>query len=302
MMKQEYGQGGISMSLRLEAEQAVGLRFPERNGEALILFDETMEIPQGAEGLMRGLYRNPDDIKKGLKHLHQETAALLELLMPRRARLREWLEELPEQPKEAEAFLKESSEKFQHHDRKMTLIEQELLEKLKESILEDLFPLPLSIFAQISYSEPSVKIFLRSLGRLAEILKISPEVLRQVVRIHYLYTLLILGGQDLDGQSYQRGEENQILTGIAAYFTLKHLKKLTPEFLHCYQEWAKAWGGKASLRLISQESSTEKVRAALIFWRRNSQSSWDEIWQQVQLLEGNRIGASTAVIGSWPIC
>lgn len=290
------------MSLRLEAEQAVGLRFPERNGEAYIVFNETMEIPQGAEGLMRGLYRNPDDIKRGFRTLHQETSALLELLMPRRARLKEWLEELPEQPKEAQAFLKESSEKIQYHDRKMTLIEQEILEKLEESILEDLFPLPLNIFAQVSYSEPSVKIFLRPLGRLAEILKISPEVLHQVVRIHYLYTLLILGGQDLDGQSYQRGEENQTLTGITAYFTLKHLKKFNPEFQHCYREWIKAWGGKSCLSFISQESSVEKVRAALVFWRRNKHSSWQDIWQQVQSLDGNSLGTSTAVLGSWPIC
>lgn len=290
------------MSLRLEAEQAVGLRFPERNGEAYIVFNETMEIPQGAEGLMRGFYRDPEEIKKGFKNLHQETSALLELLMPRRARLKEWLEELPEQPKEAQAFLQESSEKIQYHDRKMTLIEQEILEKLEESILDDLFPLPLNIFAQVSYSEPSVKIFLRPLGRLAEILKISPEVLHQVVRIHYLYTLLILGGQDLDGQSYQRGEDNQTLTGITTYFTLKHLKKLNPEFQHCYREWIKAWGGKFSLSFISQESSVEKVRAALIFWRRNNHSSWQDIWQQVQSLDGNSLGTSTAVLGSWPIC
>ncbi|ACL21095.1 hypothetical protein Dhaf_3072 [Desulfitobacterium hafniense DCB-2] len=288
------------MSLRLEAEQAMGLRFPERNGEAVIRFEETMEVPHGAEVLMRGLYRDPDDIKKGFKNLHQETATLLELLMPRRARLKEWLEELPEQPKEAESFLRETSEKIQHQDRKVSQLEHELISKLVESGLEDLFPLPLSAFATLSYTDPCAKIFLRPLGRLAEILKLSPEVLRQVVRVHFLYSLLILAGQDLDGQSCQRGNEDAILIGIASFFTLKHLKKHPPEFQHCYGEWVKAWGGKSFLRLIAQESSVEKVRAAMIFWRRNPELSWDSIWNGLQSFELEKI-TSPRPLSSWPV-
>lgn len=288
------------MSLRLEAEQAMGLRFPERNGEAVIRFDETMEVPQGAEVLMRGLYRDPDDIKKGFRHLHQETATLLEILMPRRARLREWLEELPEQPKEAEAFLRETSEKIQHQDRKVSNLEKDLLTKLEESSLEDLFPLQLSVFASITYSEPGVKIYLRTLGRLAEVLKLSPEVLRQVVRVHFLYSLLILAGQDLDGQAFQRESEDSILIGIASFYTLKHLKKHPPEYQHCYGEWVKAWGGRHFLRLISQESSIEKVRAAMVLWRRNPELSWDNIWNGLQTFEMEKV-ISPRGLTSWPV-
>lgn len=288
------------MSLRLEAEQAMGLRFPERNGEAVIRFDETMEVPQGAEPLMRGLYRDPDEIKKGFKNLHQETATLLEIILPRRARLREWLEELPEQPKEAESFLRETSEKIQYQDRKLSQLENELITKLEESSLEDLFPLPLSAFAYISYSDPCVKIFLRPLGRLAEILKLSPEVLRQVVRVHFLYSLLILAGQDLDGQAFQRGNEDPILIGIASFFTIKHMKKHPPEFQHCYSEWVKAWGGRHFLRLIPHESSVEKVRAAMIFWRRSPVLSWEDIWNGLQSFESEK-ATSPRSLSSWPV-
>lgn len=270
------------MSLRLEIEQAMGLQFLEKNGEAVIRFEESMEIPRGAEALMRGLYRDPEEVKKGFKNLHQETATLLEILMPRRARLREWLEQLPEQPKEAEKFLRETSEQIQQHDRKAIQLENELISKLEESKWEDLFPLPLAAFATLSYTEPSVKIFLRSLGRLAEVLKLSPEPLRQVVRIHYLYSLLILTGQDLDGQSFKRGKEDSTLEGIASFFTLRHIKKQSQELTQCYLEWINAWGGRNQLRLIPQENSVEKVRAAMIFWRRNPSLLWEDIWKVLQ--------------------
>lgn len=273
------------MSLRLEVEQAMGLRFLERNGEAVIRIEESMDIPRGAEVLMRGLYREPDEVKKGFKNLHQETASLLEILMPRRARLREWLEQLPEQPKEAERFLRETSEQIQQHDRKALQLENELITKLEESKWEDLFPLPLTAFAAISYTEPGVKIFLRSLGRLAEVLKLSPDSLRQVVRIYYLYFLLVLVGQDLDGQSFRRGNEDSTLVGIASFFTLKHIKKQSPELTQCYMEWVKAWGGRNLLRLIPQESSIERVRAAMIFWRRNPGLLWEEIWKTIQAFD-----------------
>lgn len=284
-MNQEEVQGGVRVSLRLEVEQAMGLRFLERNGEAMIRIEESMEVPRGAEALMRGVYRNPDEVKKGFKSLHQETASLLEILMPRRARLKDWLEQLPEQPKEAEKFLRETSEKIQQHDRKAQQLENELLSKLEESKWEDLFPLPLTVFSVISYSEPGVKIFLRSLGRLAEVLKLSQDSMRQVVRIHYLYFLLLLAGQDLDGQSYRRSNEDSTLAGIASFFTLKHIKKLSPELTPCYMEWIKAWGGRNLLRLIPQECGIEKVRAAMVFWRRNPSLQWEDIWVSIQAFE-----------------
>lgn len=273
------------MSLRQEVEQAMGLRFPERNGEAIIRFEESMEIPRGAEILMRGLYRDPDEVKKSFKNLHHETSTLLELLMPRRARLREWLEQLPEQPKEAEIFIRETSEQIQQHDRKMLQFETELITKLEESKWEDIFPLPLTAFAAISYTEPSIKIFLRSLGRLAEVMKLNPDSLRQVVRIHFLYCLLILVGLDLDGQSFHRGNEDTTLTGIASYFTQRHIKKQSPEFTQCYMEWFRAWGGRNQLRLIPQEWSIEKVRATMIFWRRNPGLLWEDSLRGIQSLD-----------------
>jgi hypothetical protein len=273
------------VSLRLEVEQAMGLRFPERNGEALIQFEESMEIPRGAESLMRGLYHDPDEVKKSFKNLHQETSTLLEILMPRRARLKEWLEQLPEQPKEAENYIRETSNQIQQHDRKLLSLENELITKLEESKWEDLFPLPLSAFAAISYTEPSIKMFLRSLGKLAEVMKLNPDSLRLVVRIHFLYCLLILGGLDLDGQSFRRGNEDTALSGIASYFTLRHTKKQSSELSKCYMEWIKAWGGKNMLKLIPQDASIEKVRAAMIFWRRNPGLIWEDSLRIVQSLE-----------------
>lgn len=273
------------MSLRLEVEQAMRLQFPERNGEALIHFEESMEIPRGAEGLLRGFYSEPDEVKKGFHSLQQETATLLEILMPRRARLREWIEQLPDQPKEAEKYIRETSEEIQKHDRKVQQIEKELMIKLEESSLEEIFPLPLAAFAILSYTDPSVKIFLRPLGKLSELLKLNPDILRQVVRIHFLYALLVIIGLDLDGQSYRRENEDSTLTSIVAFFTQKHLTSQSKEYTHCYLEWVRAWGGKRFLQLIPQSSSMERVRAAMVFWRRNPSLAWEEAWKVTQRLD-----------------
>jgi hypothetical protein len=280
----------------------MSLRFPERNGEAVIQFEESMEIPRGAEALLRGLYHDPDDVKRGFHSLHQETATLLEILLPRRARLREWLEQLPDQPKEAEKFIRETSEQIQKHDRKVLQIENELITKLEESSLKDLFPLPLTAFAILSYTDPTVKIFLRSLGRLSEVLKLNPDTLRQVVRIHFLYSLLVIVGQDLDGQSYRRGNEDSTLAGIAAFFTQKHVKRQSQEYVHCYLEWVKAWGGRKLLQLIPLDSSMEKVRAAMVFWRRNPSLNWEEVWSIIQPLDSyefTSIGTERSIEGKF---
>lgn len=277
-------------SLRLDIEQTMGIKFPERNGEALVRFEESLEIPRGAEELMRGFYRHPERVKKGFQNLHVETASILDLLLPRRSRLREWAEELPERPKEAENFLKETGEEIGKRQERLVQIERQLVEELAESTGTDIFPVPLAVFGSLTFKEPVVKIYLRPLGRLAEIAELNPELLRQAVRVHFLFLLLLVTGQDLDGQTYSRSADESGLHEIATLYAWRYLKPQSAELLQDYQEWLKAWGAKRPDPRLVNEGGAEKLRAATIFWRRRGTLSWEESLQIVNRLEGSGEG------------
>ncbi|AHF06681.1 hypothetical protein [Desulfitobacterium metallireducens] len=271
-------------SLRLEVEQAIGLKFQIINGEAMIRFEESMEIPRSADLLMKGMYQNPDEVKHGFQTLQQETANLLEILLPRRSRFREWVEQLPDHPREAENFLKDTSEQLKRQDQRMLQVEKELLIKLEDSGMQDLFPIPVGAFALIDTSEPAVKLYLRPLGRLAEILQLNPEQLRYVVRLHYLVLLLLIEGLDLDGQVCKRKNDEKVLVKLACFFTLRQIQGQS-EAAHCYSEWVKSWGGIGLVEAFPQQDSIEKIRAAMIFWRRRTSLTWDEAWEKVKSLD-----------------
>lgn len=275
-------------SLRLEVEQAMGLKFPERSGEAMVRFEESMEVPRSAEKLMRGLYRDPERVRRSFQNLHQETVSLLDILLPRRSRLREWSEDLPERPKEAETFLKETTEQLVQKEQRMSQLERDLMNELLESGFEDLFPIPNTAFAQYNLREPSVKIFLRPLGRLAEIMRLNPEQLRQAVRVYYLFMLLLISGKDLDSRTFSRTGEEPALHLIVSIYALKYLKAQSNELSLCLQEWIKTWGGKIPPQSMLQEHGIEKMRAAMVFWRRQTDISWDECWRLVNHLGRER--------------
>ena len=272
-------------SLRLEIEQAMGLKFPERNGEAIVRFEESMEIPRVAETLMRGLYRDPERVRQGFKLLQQETGSLIDILMPRRSRLREWAEALPERPKEAESFLQETTDQLLIREQRLVQAERELVSQLQESGLEDVFPIPLAAFGICTYRDPGVKLFLKPLGRFAEILQMNPEILRQVVRIHFLFLLLLIAGADLDGQVYARGGEDEAIHWLTSIYTIRYLKSQSIELTQCYQEWVKAWGGRLPNQSLLNERTCEKTRATMIFWRRQLNISWEECWRITNQLE-----------------
>ena len=286
--------GSVVSSLRLEIEKAMGLKFPERNGEVIVRFEESMEIPPAAEALMRGLYRDPDSVRQGFKLLHQETGTLIDILMPRRSRLREWADSLPERPKEAESFLKETADQLLKREQRLVQAERELVGQLQESGLEDVYPIPLGAFGICSYREPTVKIFLKPLGRFAEIAQINPELLRQTVRVHFLFLLLLIAGVDLDGQVYARGGEDECTHWLTSIYTIRYLKSQSAELLQCYLEWIKAWGGKMPNQSLLNERECEKTRAAMVFWRRKTNISWEECWRIINQLE--RPGNSNSMV------
>ena len=289
MMKLETrakGRGGsVVSSLRIEIEQAMGLKFPERNGESIVRFEESMEIPRAAEVLMRGLYRDPERVRQGFKLLHQETGSLIDILMPRRSRLREWADSLPDRPRDAETFLKDTTDQLLIRERQLVQAERDLVSQLKECGLEDIFPISLSAFGTCTYRDPSVKIFLKPLGRFAELFQMNPESLRQVVRVHFLYLLLLIAGADLDGQVYSRGGEDEVIHWLTSVYTIRYLKNQSTELIQCYKEWVKAWGGKAPNNGPMNDRMCEKTRATMIFWRRQLNISWEECWQIINQLE-----------------
>lgn len=276
-------------SLRSDIEQAMGLKFPERNGETIIRFEESVEIPQAAEKLMRGLYRDPERVRQGFKQLHQETGSLIDLLMPRRSRLREWVDFLPERPKDAELFLNETKDQILMREQRLVQAERDLVNQLQESGLEDIFPIPLVAFGIFTYREPSVKLYLKPLGRFAEILQLNPDSLRQAVRIHFLFLLLLIAGADLDGQIYVRGGEDEVIHWLACLYTIRYLRNQSTELIQGYQEWVKAWGGKTPNQSMLNDRAGEKTRAAMIFWRRQANISWEECWHIINQLERSEI-------------
>ncbi|MHB8076974.1 hypothetical protein [Desulfosporosinus fructosivorans] len=272
-------------SLRLEIEQAMGLKFPERNGESIVRFAESMEIPRAAEMLMRGLYRDPERVRQGFKLLHQETGSLIDILMPRRSRLREWADSLPDRPRDAESFLKDTTDQLLIREQRLAQAERDLVDQLKESGLEDIFPIPLAAFGICTYKDPNVKLFLKPLGRFAEILQMNPESLRQVVRVHFIFLLLLIAGTDLDGQVYSRGGEDEAIHWLTSIYTLRYLKSQSSELIQCYQEWVKGWGGKLPSQSLLNDRTCEKTRATMVFWRRQLNISWEECWHIINQLE-----------------
>ncbi len=279
-------------SLRLEIEQAMGLKFPQRNGESIVRFEESMEIPRAAEMLMRGLYRDPERVRQGFKLLHQETGSLIDILMPRRSRLREWADSLPERPKDAESYLKETTDQISMRKQRLVQAERDLVERLKECGLEDIFPIPLAAFGICTYRDPSVKLFLKPLGRFAELFQMNPESLRQAVRIHFLFLHLLIAGEDMDGQVYSRGSEDEVIHWLTSIYTIRFLKKKSTEFIQCYQEWLKAWGGKIPNQNLINDQTCEKTRAAMVFWRRQMNISWEECWHIISQLERINVTSS----------
>lgn len=271
--------------MRLEIEKAMGLKFPERNGEVIVRFEESMEIPQPAEKLMRGLYRDPERIRQSFKLLHQETGSIIEILMPKRSRLREWADSLPERPKEAESFLKETAEQLSKKEQRLVQAERELVGQLQESGLEDIYPIPLTAFGVCIYRDPSVKLFLKPLGRLAELYELNPETLRQAVRVHFLFLLLLVAGADLDGQVYARGGEDKMVHWLTSIYTMRYLKSKSSDLIHSYQEWVNVWGGKLPSQSLINDRECEKTRAAMIFWRRQPSIDWDTCWRIINQLE-----------------
>lgn len=272
-------------SLRLELEQAMGLKFPEREGEALVRFEESLEIPRPAETLMRGFYRHPELVRRNFQSLHQETVSILDILLPRRSRLKDWAEEPPERPQEAETFLRETGDQLAKNQQRLIQVERELMAELQENNLADLFPIPLAAFGTLNLREPAVKIYLRPLGRLAEMTHLNPEQLRLAVRVHFLFLLLLVAGRDLDGQGFARSTEEPVLHTVVGAYAWRYLKRQSPELIQCYQEWLTAWGAKKPSPNAIGEGGAERLRAAMVFWRRQAGIGWEECWHSVSRLE-----------------
>ena len=253
----------------------MGLRFPERNGEAMVRFEESMEVPRAAENLMRGVYRHPDRMRQHFQNAHDRVASIVDMLLPHRSRLHEWASQLPDRPQEAERYLKNTSEELAKYQQQYGDTTGELMRELEEIKIDDMFPLPLAAFALCSYREPQVRVYLRPIGRLAEIQQLNPEQLRQAVRVHFLFWLLLISGVDLDNAKYRRGPEDPIVHQVCALYTMRFLRRKTVELGKCYQEWLKAWGF-TDFGIFSQPDGAEKIRAAMVFWRRQKDLCWEQ--------------------------
>jgi hypothetical protein len=267
-------------------EQSLHLKFPRSHDQINIHFEESLEIPAAATVFMRGLYPCPERVKSGFQELQEELAALIEVLLPRRSKLKEWTERLPERPRDAERYLSESAKHIGEKERSRARKEAALLEQLRESLQTEVFPVATTAFGSYSIPERMVKIYLKPLGKLAELLQINPETLRQAIRVYFLVILLIIAGLDLDGETYSREEEaEETLRLLGSVYTLRYLQSQPTELKQSFDEWLAACGVQHIPAALLADRGAEKLRAAMIFWRRNQKLSWEESWRLVSQLD-----------------
>ncbi|MDR3270872.1 MAG: hypothetical protein LBT32_05115 [Peptococcaceae bacterium] len=266
-------------SLRLELEQSIYLKFPEVNRKPQIRFEESMEIPPAAEQLMRGMYHDPERVKGHFQELQQQVSELIELLLPWRSKIREWADRLPEKPLEAERYLRDYARQIGENEKLRRRREEQLLEQLQESARADALSLSCAMFGEYSLTDEAVKIFLKPIGKAAEVLQLNPELLRQGIRVYFFFLLLLIVGLDLDGETCRRAHQDPDLQRLADIYTLRYLHPQPDELRQSYEAWRTACGARDIPAEYLAPRRAEQLRAAMIFWRRQKNLPWDDLWR-----------------------
>jgi hypothetical protein len=256
---------------RKELEDILGLRHPRR-----VVIEEAVDVPRQAERLFRGIYSEPDKLKRSFSELQRETVSIVELLTPRRNRFREWLEELPGSPNEAQEYMKETAMELKIRQERAAVAEARVLGLLQEQHSVNIFPLEEELLAK--WAPERIVLYTRVIERLAVILKVPYETLNKVILVHMMTHVLIYSGEDRDKKNWARHELScEGLEALVHYYSnyfhqVFEYKELAQADLVLQKYLAP--NGREGREI--NNLSREQVASALIFWRRRPELSWRE--------------------------
>ncbi len=256
---------------RKELEEILGLKHPRR-----VVIEEAVDVPRHAERLFRGIYSEPEKLKRGFSDLQRETLSLLELLTPRRNKFREWLEELPNSPNEAQEYIKETSVELKVRQERTATAEARVLNLLHEKNNTNLFPVEEEHLAK--WAPERIVLYTRVIERVAALLKLSYDLLNKAILVHMMTHVLIYAGEDRDKKNWHRDESNcDGLEAIVHYYS---------NYFYQAYDFTELAQVDAVLRKYFipngrdhrdiNSLSREQVAGALIFWRRSPQLTWKE--------------------------
>lgn len=257
---------------RKELEELMGLKHPRK-----VLIEEAAEAPRAAERFFRGVYSEPDKLKRGLTDLQRETSSVLELLGLRKTRLREWMHELPGAPGEAQEYIKETSVELKVRQERAVLAEARILTMLQEQEEVELFPIEEEVLGK--WSPERILLFPRVIDKIASLLKVSSDGLNKVALVHFMAHVLIFAGEDRDKRTWSKRDTNaDTLEGLVHYYSALFYKA------YQYKELAQIESVLARYLPAADreardlhELSREQVNSAMIFWRRRTDLSLKEI-------------------------
>ena len=257
---------------RKELEDILGLKHPRK-----FLIEDSQEIPRVAERIFKGAYSEPDKFRRGLSDLQREITAIAELLGVRKNRLRDWQQELPGAPSEAEEYIKETSLEFKVRSERAAMIEGKILAFLQEQKQVEMFPIGEEILGK--YHADKIVLFPRVIERVASLLKLPPDSLTKVVLVHLMTHVLLFAAEDRDQRVWARHELHD--EGVE---TLVHYYGNLFYRIYKYKELAQVEGALVRILTASGRDtreldclSKEQVNSAMIFWRRRAELNLREV-------------------------
>jgi len=257
---------------RKELEELMGLKHPRK-----VLIEEASEAPRAAERFFRGIYSEPEKLRRSLGELQKETNTILELLGFRRSRLREWQNELPSAAREAQDYIKESSMELIARHERASLAEARVLKMLQEQEVVELFPVEEEVLGR--WSPDRIVLFPSVIEKIALLLKLSNDGLTKVILVHFMAHELIQAGEDRDKRTWGRKD----LAGEGVETLVHYYSNL---FYRCCQYKELGLIESALVKYLPaagrdgrqlQDLSREQVSAAMIFWRRQANLSLKEV-------------------------
>ncbi|HWI54720.1 MAG TPA: hypothetical protein VNT57_03440 [Desulfobacteria bacterium] len=265
-------EGLILVYRRKELEEILGLKHPRK-----VLIEEINEVPRGAERFFKGIYSDPEKLKKSLADLQRETTSILEVLNVRKGRFREWFQELPGSPAEAEEYVKETSVELKVRNERATMAEARVITMFQEQKQIELFPVEEEL--QGKFNTDRIILFPRVIEKIAGMLKVNADSLNKVVLVHTMVHLLIFSAEDCDQRTWARHETNGETTEALVHYYSNLFYRLYQykELAHTESVWVRyltvAGRDYRELDCLSREH----VNAAMVFWRRNEAVSLREV-------------------------
>ncbi|MDA8442442.1 MAG: hypothetical protein M0Z55_08705 [Peptococcaceae bacterium] len=252
-------------------EELLGLKHPRK-----VLIDEALEVPRNAERIFRGIYTEPEKLKRGFAELQRETGSMAELLGLRRAKLRDWAGELPASPREAQEYILATVQELKAKQERADMAEARILALLQEH--EDIRLFPLEEESLGKWSAERIVLFPKVIDKLASIFKVPSDHLTKVMLVHFMLHVLIYAGEDRDKRNWSRHELNgeglELFVHYFArlFFTHYQYKELSSLDVSLAHSLAPAGRDLRELDGFTRE----QIHAVLLFWRRKSDLTFAE--------------------------